>query len=134
MMLFAAVGAVALGVYAEAAAVTFLFGVSEPLELEVRAAARVNAALAALMARRPKRAWARNPRTGEGVWVPVGAVAVGTRAVVRTGDNVQCDGVVVERRSMVDKSRCVFAVGSPLAAAEVCSLPNGARARLYRSV
>ena len=55
----------------------------------------------------------------------MGAVAVGTRAVVRTGDNVQCDGVVVERRSIVDKSRCVFTVGSPLAAADMLPPQRG---------
>ena len=103
MMLFAAVGAVALREFTEAAAVTFLFSVSEPLE--ARAAAKANNALSAIVRLRPEQARVVNPRTGEAVVLPATAVAVGTLVSVQQGDKVPCDGVVVEGRSTIDESR-----------------------------
>jgi len=102
MMLFAAVGAVALQEYTEAAAVTFLFAISE--SLETRATARARNALAAIVCLRPDRANVINPITKDIVVLPSNAVAVGTLVSVGTGDKIPTDGVVVEGNSTVDES------------------------------
>ena len=93
MMLFAAVGAVALQEYMEAAAVTFLFAISEALE--TRATARARDALSAIINLRPENANVINPATKDFVVLPAGAVAVGSLVSVRAGDKIPCDGVVV---------------------------------------
>jgi Cd2+/Zn2+-exporting ATPase len=102
MMLFAALGAVALQEYTEAAAVTFLFAISE--SLETRATARARNALAAIVCLRPERANVINPITKEIVVLSSNAVAVGTLVSVSTGDMIPCDGIVVEGKSTVDES------------------------------
>jgi len=102
MMLFAAVGALPLQEYAESAAVTFLFAISEALE--TRATARARNALSEIVRLRPERANVINPVTKDIVVLPASAVAVGMIVSVRTGDKVPCDGVVVEGTSTVDES------------------------------
>lgn len=102
MMLFAALGAVALQEFTEAAAVTFLFSISEALES--RATARARNALSAIVSLRPDRANLINPITKETVIVPAAAVGVGAIVSVRTGDKIPCDGVVIEGYSTVDES------------------------------
>ena len=102
MMLFAAIGAVALQEYTEAGAVTFLFSISETLES--RATARARNALSAIVCLRPERANVINPITKEIVVLPAAAVAVGATVSVRTGDKVPCDGIVIEGKSVVDES------------------------------
>ena len=101
-MLFAAVGAVALQEFTEAAAVTFLFALSE--WLEVRATARARNALSAIVQLRPESANLVHPQTGEVVVVPVAAVPVGALVSVKAGDKIPCDGIVVEGNSTVDES------------------------------
>lgn len=102
LMLFAAIGAVALQEYTEAAAVTFLFGLSE--WLEVRATTRARNALSAIVELRPETANLIHPQSGQVILVPASAVPVGALVSVRTGDKVPCDGVVVEGQSSVDES------------------------------
>ncbi|KAL7547302.1 hypothetical protein ACHAWF_010623 [Thalassiosira exigua] len=102
MMLFAAVGALPLQEYTEAAAVTFLFAISEALE--ARATARARNALSAMVRLRPERANVLNPVTKDIVVLPASAVALGALVSVRTGDKIPCDGIVVEGTSTVDES------------------------------
>eukprot|EP00566_Odontella_aurita_P003386 CAMPEP_0113583338 /NCGR_PEP_ID=MMETSP0015_2-20120614/32457_1 /TAXON_ID=2838 /ORGANISM="Odontella" /LENGTH=1507 /DNA_ID=CAMNT_0000488195 /DNA_START=371 /DNA_END=4894 /DNA_ORIENTATION=- /assembly_acc=CAM_ASM_000160 len=102
MMLFAALGAVALQEFTEAAAVTFLFAISEALES--RATARARNALSAIVSLRPDRANLINPITKETVVVPAASVGVGAIVSVRTGDKIPCDGIVIEGYSTVDES------------------------------
>ena len=102
LMFFAALGAVALREFTEAAAVTFLFAISE--WLEVRATARARKALSAIVRLRPDNANLVHPSTREIVVVPATSVPLGALVSVRTGDKIPCDGVVVEGRSTVDES------------------------------
>jgi len=102
MMLFAAVGALPLQEYTEAAAVTFLFSISETLEH--LATTRARNALAAIVSLRPEYANVINPVTSEIVVLPANSVAVGTTVSVRPGDKVPCDGIVVEGKSAIDES------------------------------
>ena len=101
-MLFAALGAVALQEFAEAAAVTFLFSLSE--WLEVHATSRAREALSAIVCLRPEEANLVHPKTKEIVVVPVRAVPVGAMVIVKSGDKIPCDGIVVEGSTTVDES------------------------------
>jgi len=102
MMLFAAVGALPLQEYTEAAAVTFLFSISETLEH--LATTRARNALAAIVNLRPEYANVVNPVTSEIVVLPANSVAVGNTVSVRPGDKIPCDGIVVEGKSAIDES------------------------------
>ncbi|KAL7535025.1 LOW QUALITY PROTEIN: hypothetical protein ACHAXR_006220 [Thalassiosira sp. AJA248-18] len=101
MMLFAVIGAVALQDYTEAAAVTFLFAISEWLESLATARAR-NALSRRFL--RPERANLINPVTKDIVVLPASAVPVGSAVSVRTGDKIPCDGIIIEGSSTVDES------------------------------
>ncbi|KAL7537766.1 hypothetical protein ACHAWF_005894 [Thalassiosira exigua] len=102
MMLFAVIGAVALQDYTEAAAVTFLFAISE--WLESLATARARNALSAIVSLRPEQANWINPITRDIVVLPASAVPVGSTVSVRTGDKIPCDGIVLEGSSTVNES------------------------------
>jgi cation transport ATPase len=102
LMFFASIGALALGEFEEAAAVVFLFALSE--WLEVRATTRARQALSAIVNLRPDKANLVHPATQELIVVPASVVPVGALVSVRTGDKIPCDGVVVEGESTVDES------------------------------
>eukprot|EP00544_Gedaniella_sp_CCMP2646_P007956 CAMPEP_0202486348 /NCGR_PEP_ID=MMETSP1361-20130828/4939_1 /ASSEMBLY_ACC=CAM_ASM_000849 /TAXON_ID=210615 /ORGANISM="Staurosira complex sp., Strain CCMP2646" /LENGTH=1321 /DNA_ID=CAMNT_0049115457 /DNA_START=9 /DNA_END=3974 /DNA_ORIENTATION=+ len=102
LMFSAVVGALALQDFAEAAAVTFLFSISE--WLEVKATTRARSALSEIVQLRPDRANLIHPFTKELMVVPASAVPVGSLVSVRTGDKIPCDGVVKEGNSTVDES------------------------------
>ena len=70
--------------------------------LESRAKRSTTAAIRALMALRPERV--RIERDNREIEVPVAAVAVGDVAIVRPGERVPVDGVVLSGRSEVDES------------------------------
>ncbi len=96
-------GTTALGTftYFETAAVIITLIVLGKL-LEVRAKGRTSAAIKKLMGLRPKTA--RVIRGGQEVDVPVAEVQVGDLVVVRPGERIPVDGVVIEGRSAVDES------------------------------
>jgi Cd2+/Zn2+-exporting ATPase len=102
LMLFAAIGAVALQEFEEAAAVTFLFAISE--WLESLAMTRARNALNAIVHLRPDFAYMVHPNTKEHIIVPASAVPIGAITAVKTGDKIPCDGIVVEGQSTVDES------------------------------
>ena len=102
MMVIAALGALALGEFDEAASVSFLFCISEALE--VRATQRARKALSAIVHLRPDHANVLNPKTKEITILPADDVPVGSLISVRTGDKIVADGVVVEGTSSVDES------------------------------
>jgi Cu+-exporting ATPase len=77
--------------------------------LEARAKGRTGAAIRRLMGLRPKTA--RVVRDGTETDVPVEQVRVGDVVVVRPGERIPVDGVVVEGRSAVDES---MLTGEPL--------------------
>jgi len=96
----AAVGAFAIGHLEEGAAVVFLFNIAE--KLEDYAADRARHSIEALMELKPEVATLR--RDGEEVVVPVGEVWPGDVFVLRPGDRVPLDGVVIEGASSVDQA------------------------------
>ncbi|KAL3918150.1 MAG: hypothetical protein SGILL_004373 [Bacillariaceae sp.] len=102
MMVTAALGALALGEYDEAASVAFLFAVSE--FLEARATLKARKALAEICALRPDHANVIHPISKEIIVVPADRVPLGSLISIRTGDKIAADGIVVEGSSSVDES------------------------------
>lgn len=70
--------------------------------LEARAKGRTGAAIERLLALSPKTA--RVERGGQSVEIPLEAVAVGDTLLVRPGERIAADGVVLDGRSNVDES------------------------------
>lgn len=97
LVTLAALGALYLGQFAEAAAVMFFFALAEAFEEfgEVRS----QKAVTALLERSPKLA-----RTKDGREVPVEEVHEGEIVKVRPGDMVPLDGLVVEGESSIDEA------------------------------
>ena len=102
LMLFAAVGAILLRDYHEAATVTFLFALSE--WLEVRATSRGRAALASIVNLKPDKANVIHPHTRQLIIVPASSVPVGSMISIKSGDKIPCDGIVMEGTTTVNES------------------------------
>ncbi|XP_066393551.1 cadmium/zinc-transporting ATPase HMA3-like [Miscanthus floridulus] len=98
LMLVAVAGAAALGDYAEAGAIVFLFTSAE--WLETLACTKASAGMSSLMSMVPPRVVLAE--TGE--VVSVRDIGVGTVVAVRAGEVVPVDGVVVDGQSEVDES------------------------------
>jgi len=97
LVVIASVGALYIGEYGEAAAVIFLFSLSELFEsfgIE-----RSKRAVAALIERSPKTATLL-----DGNVVPVESVVVGSIVVVRPGEQIPLDGTVAKGSSSIDTS------------------------------
>lgn len=100
LMIVAAAGAVALGEWAEAAAVVFLFAVAQALE--VRTLERARYAVRALMELVPSQVLVR--RGDEEQLTPIDDVAIGDVMILRPGDKVPLDGLVVSGASAVNQA------------------------------
>ncbi len=101
LMSVAALGAVAIGEAEEAAVVVFLFAVGELLETV--AAGRARAGIEALIDLVPRQAL-RVSASGTTEMVPVEALTIDDRVVVRPGDRIPSDGVVEEGSSEVNEA------------------------------
>jgi Cd2+/Zn2+-exporting ATPase len=100
LMILAAAGAGAIGYVVEAAVLMFLFSLSNTLE--VYTMGRTRRALHALLRLRPARALVL--RGGREVEVAAEDVAVGDRVIVKPGEAVPVDGVVLSGESLLDQS------------------------------
>ncbi len=100
LITIAAVGAAAIGHLEEGASVLVLFNLAE--RLENYAADRARHAIEALMELKPEVATVR--RGGGEVTVPIEEVMPGEVVVVRPGDRIPLDGMVIEGASSVDQS------------------------------
>jgi Cd2+/Zn2+-exporting ATPase len=100
-LLLAAVGAVALGLYEEAAVLVVVFSLGEVLE--EYAAGRVRTSIGALMSLVPPTAALRRP-DGATTDVAVEDLTPGDVIVVRPGERIPTDGTVVAGVSAVDTS------------------------------
>ena len=97
LVTIAALGALYLGQFAEAAAVMFFFALAEAFE--EFGEARSQKAVAALLEKSPKIA-----RMKDGREVPVEEVKEGEIFKVRPGDMVPLDGMVVDGESSIDEA------------------------------
>ena len=100
LMTLAVVGAIVLGDFAEAATVIFLFSVGQLLES--RALERTRRSVRDLVSLAP--ALARVRRDGSELEVRLADAVVGDILVVKPGERIALDGVVVEGRSAVDEA------------------------------
>lgn len=98
LMDIAIVGAIYLGQFAEASVIIVLFALGETLE--EYGVERSQTALKDLVEKAPKSAEIR----GKGKKVPVEQIKVGEIVVVRPGDEIPLDGVVVSGDSLVDEA------------------------------
>ena len=101
LMLIAAAGAASVGAFWEGAVLLFLFSLGNVLE--EFALGRTEASIRALMELRPETVLVRDPDGSERV-IPTEEIVKGMVALVRPGDRIPVDGVVVEGRSAVDQS------------------------------
>ncbi len=102
LMSVAAVGAMILGEWFEAATVTFLFSVA--LLLESWSVGRARRAIGALMDLSPAMARVICPHHGEIEEKPVNQVLPGDVVVVRPGEKIPLDGVIFRGSSSVNQS------------------------------
>lgn len=100
LMTLAVAGAVILQEWTEAATVVCLFALAHLLE--EYSMGRVRRAIRALMDLSPSKALVR--RNGTTQMVPVEEVPVGTHVMVKPGERIPLDGIVVEGHSTVDQS------------------------------
>ncbi|HSM57010.1 MAG TPA: heavy metal translocating P-type ATPase [Candidatus Sulfomarinibacteraceae bacterium] len=100
LMILAALGAALVGAPFEGAMLLFLFSLSNVLQNY--ALDRTRNAIRSLMALRPEEALVR--RGDELVTLPIEEIDVGDHIVVRPGERIALDGVVVEGESSVDQS------------------------------
>ncbi|PLP57370.1 heavy metal translocating P-type ATPase [Mesorhizobium loti] len=100
LMTIAAIGAVIIGATEEAAAVVFLFLIGELLEGV--AAGKARASIQSLTALVPKTALLE--RDGKVSEVQAETLAVGSVIMVRPGDRIPADGIVVSGESAVDEA------------------------------
>ena len=101
LMSVAAIGALIIGEPEEAAAVVFLFSVGELLESV--AADRARAGIRALASLVPKNAILLDAQGGQRD-VPAASLQVNDLVLVRPGDKVSADGVIVQGNSSLDDS------------------------------
>ena len=100
LMALAVIGAAAIGEYMEAGAIAFLFSFAELLE--GFAVERANASVRSLMQLSPEVATVL--RQGSEVQVPASEVVAGEEVVVRPGERIPVDGVILEGTSAVNEA------------------------------
>lgn len=100
LMTVGATAAAALGEWGEAAMLVFLYSISEALEEFTES--RTEGAIRALMDLAPKTVTLL--RDGQQVEVPAETVEVGDRFLVRPGEGLATDGLIVEGASALDES------------------------------
>ena len=100
LMLIAVAGAIAIGQWSEAAAVTFLFALAQ--WIESRSMERARLAIRAVMELAPNEALVH--RDGRDVRVAVDTVAIDDVLVVRPGEKIPLDGVVATGDSEVNQA------------------------------
>ncbi len=100
LMVFAALGAAVVRAPFEGAVLLFLFSLSNVLQ--TYAIGRTRKAIHSLMKLRPDQALAR--RDGKTSLLPIEQLFVGDLVIVRPGESIALDGVIVEGESSIDES------------------------------
>ncbi|MCP2620167.1 heavy metal translocating P-type ATPase [Candidatus Aminicenantes bacterium AC-334-K16] len=100
LMTIAVIGAASIGEWVEAAVVVFLFSLAQLLE--TYSLDRARRAIRSLMDLAPKKALVR--RNGEEIEVNVETIQPGERVIVRPGEKIPLDGLVLSGRSEVNQA------------------------------
>jgi len=98
LMSIAVIGAIVIQEYFEASAVVILFSLAD--FLQARASEKAKSALAEIIALRPEVATLAN----SGEIVNVEKIKVGTEVIVKSGDKIPLDGVIVSGETALDES------------------------------
>jgi len=102
LMIVAIIGAMILGEWFEGAMVSFLFALS--LLLEHWSVERSRRAIGSLLEMAPKTARFRDPQSGQVREAPVEDIAVGTTIIVRPGEKIPLDGIVLSGNTTVNQA------------------------------
>lgn len=100
LMVIGAIGAVVLGLWEEAALLVVIYSLGDVLE--TYSVDKARGAIRALMKLVPKEALIR--RNGSEITLPTEEIQVGDRVIVRPGEKIPLDGIVVAGASFVDQS------------------------------
>ncbi len=101
LMSVAAIGALAIGQWPEAAVVIWLFGVAELIE--ALSLERARNAIRSLVALAPESAHVRTD-TGDWTDTPAGAIGLGAVMLIRPGERIALDGAVTSGNSTVNQA------------------------------
>jgi Zn2+/Cd2+-exporting ATPase len=102
LIIIAILGAIGIGQWFEAATVAFLFSLA--IALEEFSVETARGAISSLLELAPMQANKIDPETGNIVTIFVEEVAVGSVILIRPGEKIPLDGVVVKGSSFVDQS------------------------------
>src|SRR6516225_6996457 len=134
LMILAALGAAVVGAPFEGAMLLFLFSLSNVLQ--AYAMDRTRKAIHSLMKLRPDKALTR--RDGNTVLLPIEQLAVGDIVIVRPGESIALDSVIVEGESSINESSLtgesipvLKKVGDPVFAATINQI-GGLEVRVTR--
>ncbi|MFD1362872.1 heavy metal translocating P-type ATPase [Lentibacillus salinarum] len=100
LMIFAAIGSVAIGYWTEGAILIFIFALSGALE--TYSMNKSNQAISSLMEMQPEEALLLE--NGAEKTVPVSSLAIDDVILVRAGERIPADGVIVKGSSAIDES------------------------------
>ncbi|HLB05554.1 MAG TPA: heavy metal translocating P-type ATPase, partial [Thermodesulfobacteriota bacterium] len=100
LMVAGALGAVSLGLWEEAALLVLIYSLGDVLE--AYAADRVRTAVRALMGLAPKEALVK--RDGREIVLPLDDVMVGDTLIIKPGERIPLDGIVISGSSSVDQA------------------------------
>ncbi|MCG7345749.1 cadmium-translocating P-type ATPase [Sporosarcina sp. ACRSL] len=101
LMVFAAIGAAVIGYWAEGAILIFIFAISGALETYTLN--KSHKEISALMEMQPEEAWLIQ-EDGSTVSVATSSLTVGSRILVKPGERVPVDGIVIQGTTSVDMS------------------------------
>ncbi|MDO8446133.1 MAG: cation-translocating P-type ATPase [Deltaproteobacteria bacterium] len=100
LMVAGALGAISLGLWEEAALLVLIYSLGDVLE--AYAADRVRNAVRALLGLAPKEALVK--RDGREIVLPLDDVRVGDTLIIKPGDRIPLDGVIITGSSSVDQA------------------------------
>ncbi|WP_252504154.1 heavy metal translocating P-type ATPase [Sporosarcina sp. Marseille-Q4943] len=101
LMVFAAIGSAVIGYWAEGAILIFIFAISGALETYTLN--KSHKEISSLMELQPEEAWLIQ-RDGSTVKVATSSLSVGSRILVKPGERIPVDGVVMKGTTSVDMS------------------------------
>lgn len=101
LMVFAAIGSAVIGYWAEGAILIFIFAISGALETYTLN--KSHKEISALMELQPEEAWLIQ-EDGSTVSVATASLSVGSRILVKPGERIPVDGVVIQGTTSVDMS------------------------------
>ncbi|WP_432360859.1 heavy metal translocating P-type ATPase [Sporosarcina sp. UB5] len=101
LMVFAAIGSAVIGYWAEGAILIFIFAISGALETYTLN--KSHKEISALMELQPEEAWLIQ-EDGSTISVATSSLSVGSRILVKPGERIPVDGVIIQGTTSVDMS------------------------------